>query len=397
MPRLTKRAIDALRPSTKDQMVWDDEVRGFGVRVKATGVKSYLIQYRNTYGRSRRFTLGKHGVLTVDEARRKAKKHLAAVQDGFDPADQRQSDRNSISMAELCDRYVTEHAEVYNKPRTASEVRRMVGVTIKPPLGHLAAISVTVQDVMKLHRSMVQTPRMANHAIAVLSKIFNLAEDWGVRPKGSNPCPSVKRYPEVSRERFLSETELARLGSVLANAEKEQTELHDAVNAIRLLALTGCRLNEVLSLKWQDVDFEVGALWLEDAKTGSRAHAIGAPAMALLGRIQRVEGSPWVFRRRNSMEPLPDYTLKNMWRRIRKTAELNDVRLHDLRHTVGTYAGQTGANAFLVRDKLGHKTIAMAGRYVNRDASPLRQLSDQVESRIEAAMLGENADITSMT
>lgn len=161
-------------------------------------------------------------------------------------------------------------------------------------------------------------------------------------------------------------------------------------NAFRLLALTGCRLNEVLGLRWDDVDFEAGTLWLADAKAGGRSHSVGALALALLDGIPRIEGKPRVFHGAAAGTALADYTLQKAWRVIRVDAGLEDVRIHDLRHTVGTYAGQTGANAFLVRDKLGHHTVAMTARYVNKSAAHLRVLSDQVESRIAAALRGED-------
>ena len=154
------------------------------------------------------------------------------------------------------------------------------------------------------------------------------------------------------------------------------------------MALTGCRLGEILGLQWEHVDFEAGALRLPDAKAGARMHPVGAPTLAVLEAIIRAEDCPWVLHGAKSGQPLSPGTIESAWRRIRKSTGLEDVRLHDLRHTVGTYAGQTGANAFLVRDKLGHKTLAMTGRYVNRDADPLRELSDRVEGRIDAALRG---------
>ena len=148
-------------------------------------------------------------------------------------------------------------------------------------------------------------------------------------------------------------------------------------------------MSEILKLKWEYVDLAGGALTLPDTKTGARVHTIGALAQAELASIPRVENSPWVLPHSDPAKHLPKDKMERSWRRIRKAAGLEDVRLHDLRHTVGTYAGQTGANAFLVRDKLGHKTLAMTGRYVSQDADPLRELSDRVEQRIASALAGE--------
>jgi len=229
---------------------------------------------------------------------------------------------------------------------------------------------------------------------------------------------------------------------VLNASEAESRDLPGVIAAIRLLALSGCRMGEVLALQWAHVDFQTGALALPDGKTGARIHTVGAPALSLLAALPRSEGSPWVIQGGTIGKPLRGDTLEGAWARIRKRATvllwrdspdssvsglverlindlkrepsfdecenaaeeagislpggMVDVHLHDLRHTVGTYAGQAGANAFLVRDKLGHKTLAMTGRYVNRDADPLRALNDVIENRISAAMKGEDAEVISL-
>lgn len=292
-------------------------------------------------------------------------------------------------MVDLLDRYISDHLEVHNKPRTQEEFGRLVKNHIRPALGLLKAAGVTRQDVDKLHRSMKKTPRQANTVLSILSKMFNLAEVWGVRPDGSNPVRLIKRYPENKRERFCSDDELGRLWVALDKAGHEQTEKPVVIAAVTLLMLTGCRLSEVICLKRDDIDFEGHRLNIRDAKAGGRWQTVGSVTIAYLAELPRHEASPWVLPHyTDASKHLPDYILKKKWRRIREVAGLDDVRLHDLRHTVGTYAGQTGANSFLIRDKLGHKTTAMTGQYVNHSHDPQKQLSDRVESRIMAARLG---------
>jgi len=215
---------------------------------------------------------------------------------------------------------------------------------------------------------------------------MNVAEGWGLRGDNSNPCRLIRRYPENVRDRFLSELELERLGAELEDREVKQLTLPGAILCIRLLALTGCRLSEICTLRWEYVDLEAGALFLPDTKTGARAHVIGKEAIKLLEETPIQDRVKWVVTGNDPEEALSVGTVQKAWAKIRERAGINDVRMHDLRHTVGTYAGQTGANAFLIRDKLGHRTIAMTSRYVSRDIVPLRRLSDEIEERVAAAM-----------
>jgi integrase len=404
MPKLTKRFVESVKPAVKDQVIFDEKTPGFGLRIMPSGVRSYLVQYRNKQGRSRRLTIGKHGKVTPDSARKMALRIFDAVREGRDPVLERRAYIAAPTVNDLLDRYLAEHVDRKNRPRTRGEIYRIVERDVRPALGKHKVAAVTRQDMAKLHRSLFATPRQANIVLAICSKVFALAEMWEMRPDGSNPCTKIERNPENHRERFLSAEELGRLGPTLRLAETKGLPRVDdetryavcpraATAAVELLLYTGCRLSEVLNLRWDQVDFDEGAITLVETKSGKpQTVVMNAPARQVLKSLQTGKGSAWVLARAGDLNrPLSQNALEPMWRRIRKAAGFEDVRLHDLRHTVGTYAGQSGANAFLVRDLLRHKNVSMTGRYVNRLDDPVRMLSDQVGERIAAGLAGRKA------
>jgi integrase len=384
MGKVTKRTVDALQPTPgRDVLLWDDELPGFGVRCRPSGTKVYFLKYRVQGSRQRWLTLGPHGILTPIAARAKALHEKAAVAGGADPSAERQKKRREDTVAAVADRYVVEHVMTHNKSTTQAEVRRIVETRIKPGLGVIKISLLTRADVKAWHTSMSATPYEANRALAYMSKMLSLAAtDWELRE--SNPCIGIKRFPERARERFFTDDELSRIGSALASAERHGTELPGFILLVRLLAVTGMRLGEVLKLSWADIDREERAIRLRDAKSGARTVRLGAAAVAILDAVGEQDG--YVVHDLDPLQPLSVGSAHRAWSRLCKKAEIFDGRMHDLRHTAGTFAALAGANAFAVRDLLGHRTLAMTSRYVGRAAEMARGAADAMSDRVATAL-----------
>jgi len=255
--KITKRSVDALKPAADgaETVLWDSELKGFGIRVQRGGAKSYVLHYRVGTGRGaplRKLTIGRHGSpWTPETARKEAKTLIGLIGDGADPAADKMARRKAPTVAELAERFFAEHAEAKRKSGTAAEYKRLLDKIILPALGKRKVVDVTRADVTKAHHANRAAPYQANRVLAVLSKMFNLAERWGLRPDGSNPCRHVEKFAERKRERMLSPAELARLGGALAAYHGSPY----AVAAVKLLVFTGARLGEVLGLRWDWVDF----------------------------------------------------------------------------------------------------------------------------------------------
>jgi integrase len=214
--------------------------------------------------------------------------------------------------------------------------------------------------------------------------MFSMAELWGLRPDGSNPRRHIKKYPEEKRERFLSPAELRRVGEVLREMEVEAVELPSAIAAVRLLILTGCRLGEVMTLRWEHVDLDGRALRLPDSKTGPKVVHLGQPAVAVLRGIRRLPDNPWVIVGTKLGGRLTD--LQPFWQRVRARAGLKDVRIHDLRHTYASIAVAAGQGPPMIGKLLGHTQVQTTARYAHLAADPLRAAADQVAEALAAAL-----------
>lgn len=388
MPKLNKRAIDALKPEAKDYFVWDSQIAGFGVRVMPSGAKTYQAQYRKG-GRTRRVSLGRHGKITVDEARRLAKDVMGQVAMGENPAEEIAVERRAPTVAALCDRFFKEHAEERCKLSTQKEYRRALDLFIKPEIGSFKVIDVERKDIATLHHKYRDTPYQANRTLQVLSKMFNMAEVWGLRPDGSNPCRHVPKYREEKRERYLSQYELQRLGEVLCEAERDGSESVHVVAAFRLLILTGCRLKEIQTLRW-DYITDAG-MELPDTKTGARRIPLPAAARAVLSALPRTPGNPYVIEGKLENSHITD--LQHPWRRIRARAGLDDVRIHDLRHTYASNAVSSGMPIQMVGRLLGHTQIQTTMRYAHLADDPVRRAAEENANRLSAFVSGGRQDM----
>ncbi|MDB4111990.1 site-specific integrase [Yoonia sp.] len=383
MPKLTKRTVDALAPDTKDYFVWDTLIAGFGIRIMPSGAKTYQAQYRKG-GRTRRISLGRHGTLTVEQARLLAKEVLGDVAKGENPAEDIAQHRKAPTVAALCERFFQAHVMERCKPSTQGEYRRAIDMFINPALGSFKLVDLERKDVAELHHKFRDKPYQANRTLGVLSKMFNLAEIWGLRPDGSNPCRHVPKYREHKRERYLSQLELQRLGQVLSEAERDGSETQHMIAAFRLLILTGCRLGEIQTLQWGFITDQ--GMELPDTKTGARRIPLPSAARAVLSALPRVDGNPYVIVGKVAGKHATDF--QHPWRRIRERAGLTGVRIHDLRHTYASNAVSSGMPIQMVGRLLGHTQIQTTMRYAHLADDPVKKAAEENAERLSALVGG---------
>jgi integrase len=381
--RLTKGAVDTAAPGSADFFLWDESVRGFGIKITPSGGKIYVLQYR-CRGRQRRYRIGQHGSpWTAAEARIEAVRLLSEVVRGNDPADLKQADRSDITFAAFADRYLKEHADLHKKAGSAALDRHLLKKHVLPAIGTRRLGELTRADLARMHRSLAETPIGANRVLALTSTMLALAERWGLRREGSNPCRHIERFKERGRERFLSEVEIGRLGEALAKAEQAGAP-PVAVAAIRLLILTGARKAEVLTLEWRWVNFERLLIELPDSKTGAKPIYLNAPALALLASLPRIVGNPFVLPGDRAGAHVVN--IETTWRRVRKEAGLEDVRLHDLRHSFAAVGASAGFSLPLIGALLGHTETKTTQRYAHLGNDPVRQANEAIGARIAAAL-----------
>ncbi len=363
--KLTKRVVDALSVEKIDAAFWDRDLAGFGVRVYATGRKVYVVQSRGPWG-PKRVTLGRHGEMSCDVARKQAALVIDRIKRGEEP--EPKPLEAAPTVAGLAGRFMRDHAGTHCKPDTARTYRSLIENHVEPALGGTALADVGRAEVAALHHALRETPVVANAAVGLLSKMFKMAEAWGLVPAGTNPCRGLRRYRTRKRERFLTPAEFRRLGRALRDLEAEGRTWAAAVAAIRLLALTGCRRSEILDLHWDDVDRTAGELRLKEAKTGPRMVPLTAPVKRVLDGLPRSPDNPRVISSKHGKGRLGN--LSYYWGTVRERAGLDDVRLHDLRHSYASRALALGESLSAIGRLLGHSHVVSTARYAHlmRDA-----------------------------
>ena len=391
LPKLTKRSVEAVPANPlKPTYEWDDQLPAFGIKVLSSGSRRYVLKYRvGAGGRSatqRWVTLGTHGAITCDQARDLAQDILAAVAKGADPQEHKFSQRNAPHVGDIWHRFESEQLPL-KKPSTAKDYRQLWRDVIGPELGNKLVAEIRADIVDRLHKKQMATPYQANRSLALLSRLFNLAEAWGMRALGSNPCQHVERFKETPRERYLNSVELSRLGEAIEIAVAEDDLTVEAAAAIRLLLLTGARLNEILAARWEWVSIEKRLIMLPESKTGKKNLFLSTEAIKVLETIKiasRDPQSPYVLPGRTRGKPLNN--LSKSWHRVCERAHLTGVRIHDLRHTAASIAAGEGASLSLIGRLLGHSQPQTTHRYAHIDVDPALRLADQLGNRVAAAL-----------
>ena len=413
--KLTKRSVDSIKPEQGDCFLWDSELAGFGLRVRQGGSKTFIAQYRAGGGRTgqtRRFTIGRYGTLTVEEARLEARKVLLAAAQGEDPAGNRQIKRKEMRVSEMIDHFAkrgTGHLKERNRRYLLARLQHH----IVPLLGRKKISDVRIGDIEQMMRDVKAGKTAKNEkvgyrkrlivsggagaatkAVRDLSAVYTFAirQEW----VKYNPCAPVKKPADQRRSRFLSLEEVKRLGSALSQLEAEGAN-PKAIAIMRLWALTGCRRDEIAGLKWSEIDFDRACLVLSDSKTGRSMRPLASAAVAILRSQSPIDGSSFVFP--SDADPLVFYQgTKRHWASAIKLAQLPGVSPHTLRHTVGSAAVSTGETLAMTGALLGHASQQATSIYAHMQQDPARRAANRVVAPIATALgVSASADVVTIT
>jgi len=377
--KLTKSAVDAAEITGKDYELRDTIVPGFLCKVTGHGRKVFMLQYRTNWGERRKPKIGQFGELTVEQARSIAQDWLADVRKGNDPSAAKLAARMAPTAKELCEQFIDEYSKPRNKPRTVDTYQGYIDRHIVPALGRMKVPDVTRADITMLMRNKAHIAVTANRVLACLRKMFNMAEVWGYRPDGSNPCRHVPKYREDGETRYITDEELGRLYAYLDRADAEGLEHPTLTLAVRLQFEFSARMSEIRTLEWAWVDFKNRRVVWPDSKTGDISKPMSAVVYQLLSNAPHISDSPYVcpaiF---DSKEPLPEGTYYNAWKRILGRAKVPHVGTHGIRHRAATDIANSGVPIKVGMALTAHKTVTMFMTYVHTEDDPVRAAAEKV-------------------
>jgi integrase len=391
MPRLklTKTVVETAQPEKEPYELRDAAIPGFMLKVTPTGRKVFMVAYVANNGQRRKPAIGRFGEITVEQARAIAQDWLADVRRGKDPSAEKSAARQAPTVKKLFERFIADYSEPRNKPSTVEANRGYGKLYIIPQLGPIKVSDVTRADVSSLMKKMAKTPTNANRVLSAVRKMFNMAEVWGLRPDGSNPCRHVPKFPERGKTRLITDAELKRLYAYLSKAEAEGLEHPFILLAVRLQFEFAARMSEILKLEWAWVDLDNRRVAWPDSKTGGMSKPMSAEAVRLLEAAPRLENSPYVCSSIfDPNRPMSKHTYSKGWRRILGRAGLAHIGTHGIRHRSATDIANSGIPVKVGMALTAHKTVTMFMRYVHTEDDPVRAAADAVAFRRQGLIGG---------
>lgn len=384
--KITRKFVDALEPptSTQKEFYWDTELKGFGVVVTERGKKTFIINYATKDNRYRRKTLGDCNKLSVEQARSIAKDLFHDIAKGIDPIEEEASYREEQTFQQAIEEYYSQYMKTHSAASTLRTERYRIDRVLIPTFGTRKISSITHKDICEFMNKQRDKPIDANRSRALLSAFFHSCEKWGLIPRGSNPVTGAPKFPENKRERFLSPEEFARLESVLAEAEKTLSESPYVIAMIRLLTHTGCRPSEIQNLQWAWVDLDKRNIRMPRTSTKEKRAKtifITEPMLDIFASLKRVEGNPYVICSER-MDGKPMNNVAKAWKRICAAAKLEDLHLHDLRHSHASMANSLGYSLPMIGALLGHSQYQTTLRYAHLADTQLRQAAEHISKAI---------------
>ena len=375
------KEIEALQATGVEKYYWDKKQPGLGLRLNVTGERFFVVQYRVKGGPRRRIALGRYGSITLDEARDRARRFVTAGLDGRDVHNDREALANTLTFAELAQKWIDLHVRPKRAAKTLSGYEGMLRRYLRKPFGKRAVRTITRAEALALHKKMSATPKAANDAIVAAKAAVNFGLKSNLLPTGmENPFAGIELYKREDRERYLSEAEVARIGDAMIELEASGAISPWSAAAIRLLVFTGCRKDEILSLRWEWVDFDAGVLLLPTSKTGKRRIELSAAAVEILKALPRIPGNAYAI---NGQRPGKHIvSLQVPWKKICVKAGVTACRVHDLRHSFASFAASDGLSLLMIGKLLGHKTPATTARYAHLTDSALKRANEGIGARL---------------